>query len=79
MLPNFLKGLFRNFREKTAASPVTGNPAVSLLETRGFPSPPHGGFGFIGYLKSNNVRCWYKVHPIKNRARTPPGSPVHHP
>ena len=36
--------------EKTAASPISGHPAISLLETRDFPSPPLGGFGFLVYL-----------------------------
>ena len=35
---------------KTAASPVSGHPAISLLETRGFPSPLYGGFCFRHYL-----------------------------
>ncbi len=26
-----------------------GNPAVSPMETRSFPSPPHGGFGFVNF------------------------------
>jgi len=50
-IPNELKlpslnGFLGIFKEKTAASPLSGNPAVSLLETRGFPSLPHGRFGF---------------------------------
>jgi len=29
---------------------IFGNPAVSFFqETRGFPSPPHDGFGFIDF------------------------------
>jgi hypothetical protein len=34
---------------KKPGHPFPGNPAIfpSLEETRGFPSPPHDGFGFI--------------------------------
>jgi hypothetical protein len=36
------------FQQKKAGSPIQGNPAVSYLsETRGFPSPPLDGFGFV--------------------------------
>ena len=42
-----------------------GNPAVSLFqETRGFPSPPHDGFGFID--------CPYYLYLTDEKARTVP-------
>jgi hypothetical protein len=31
---------------KKTGSAYSGNPAISTIETRGFPSPAHAGFGF---------------------------------
>jgi hypothetical protein len=36
-----------------------GNPAISLLETRGFPTPPHDGCGFFNFLVCKLQKAYY--------------------
>ena len=46
-----------HLQKQKSRLPFPGNPAISI-ETRGFPSPPHGGFGFLwdGILSHENVK-----------------------
>jgi hypothetical protein len=44
---NFIDIYFKDVAKKTRL-PFPDNPAISFFpETRGFPPPPRGGFGFI--------------------------------
>jgi hypothetical protein len=47
--PSFLDIDCQPLQIKKPGHPYPGNPAIfpSLEETRGFPSPPRDGFGFI--------------------------------
>jgi len=38
--------------------PFPCNPAIRLMRTRGFPSPPHSGFGFIGIRVAEKMLCF---------------------
>jgi hypothetical protein len=40
-----------------------GNPAVSTLETRSFPTPPHDGCGFISFLILLRSNIYQKAGP----------------
>jgi hypothetical protein len=37
----------------------SGNPAIRLRRTRGFPSPPHDGFGFIRTRINFSIKVLY--------------------
>jgi hypothetical protein len=45
-LPDKKKAGATSFTGNPAVSPYSGNPAIRLLRTRGFPSPDCSGFGF---------------------------------
>jgi len=46
---NILNSFLMPLTKKSGYLVGAGNPAVSLLETRGFPSPPRDRYGF-GWL-----------------------------